>query len=252
MQTPHSLPARRGAEPTLIVTLARTDADVRAAQRLRWQVFVDELGARIDSPEPGFDADRFDPHCDHLLVREAASGDVIGTYRMLPPDRMPRAGGFYAEGEFHLTRLLALRRHMVEVGRACVRRDHRTGGVIALLWSGLMRYLVEGGHDVVVGCASIGLGDDMRPAAALCRRLVREHLSPPHWRVFPRRPLPCDGSDDTPPAPLPPLLKGYLRLGALVCGEPAWDPDFNTADVLLLLPIARMSRRHAARLRRAA
>jgi putative hemolysin len=252
MQTPDSQPIVPSADPALVVTLARTEDDVRAAQRLRWRVFVEELGACVDTPEPGLDADRFDPHCDHLLVRHGATGDVVGTYRMLPPDRVARAGGFYAESEFHLTRLLGLHRRMVEVGRACVRDDHRTGGVISLLWSGLLRYLVDGGHEFVVGCASIGLGEDMRPAAALCRRLVREHLSPPDWRVFPRRPLPSDAPPDVAPAPLPPLLKGYLRLGALVCGEAAWDPAFNTADVLLLLPLERISQRHAARLLRAA
>lgn len=252
METPDSPHTVARAEPALAVMLARTPEDVRAAQRLRWQVFVDELGARVDTPEPGLDADRFDPHCDHLLVRETATGDVIGTYRMLPPARAARAGGLYAEAEFHLTRLLGLHGRMVEVGRACVRGDRRTGSVIGLLWSGLLRYLVDGGHEFAVGCASIGLGDDMRPAAALCRRLVREHLGPPDWRVFPRRPLPCDPPASVAPAPLPPLLKGYLRLGALVCGEPAWDPSFNTADVLLLLPLERLDRRHAARLLRAA
>ena len=97
MQTPRT-------DQGLSVSLARTETDVRAAQRLRWRVFVDELGARIESPEPGLDADRFDAHCDHLLVRETASGDVVGTYRMMPRERIDRAGGFYAESEFHLTR----------------------------------------------------------------------------------------------------------------------------------------------------
>ncbi len=252
MQTPDSHPVAPGADPALVTMLARTQDDVRAAQQLRWQVFVEELGAHVDSPEPGLDADRFDAHCDHLLVRHAATGDIVGTYRMLPPHRVARAGGFYAESEFHLTRLLGLHRRMVEVGRACVRADHRNGSVISLLWSGLLRYLVDGGHEFVVGCASIGLGGDMRPAAALCRRLLGAHLSPPDWRVFPRRPLPCDPPADTTLAPLPPLLKGYLRLGALICGEPAWDPGFNTADVLLLLPLDRIDHRHAARLLRAA
>jgi putative hemolysin len=233
------------------VSLARTEDDVRAAQRLRWQVFVEELGATVESEVRGLDADRFDAHCDHLLVRELATGAVIGTYRMLPPERVACAGGLYAETEFHLTRLLGLR-GMVEVGRACVRADHRTGTAISLLWTGLLRYLLDGGHDFVTGCASITVGDDMAGAAALCRRLALEHGSPPEWRVFPRRPLPCDLVPGTPETPLPPLLKGYLRLGAYVCGEPAWDPAFGTADVLLLLPLERLSQRHAARLLRAA
>jgi putative hemolysin len=233
------------------VTLARTEEDVRAAQRLRWQVFVEEMGARVESEACGLDTDRFDAHCDHLLVRETATGAVVGTYRMLPPERVARAGGFYAETEFHLTRLLGLD-GLVEVGRACVRADHRTGAVISLLWSGLLRYLLDGGHEFVIGCASIGLGDDMTQAAALCRRLAWEHASPPEWMVFPRRPLPCDPALAVREAPLPPLLKGYLRLGAYVCGEPSWDPAFGTADVLLLLPLERLSQRHAARLLRAA
>jgi putative hemolysin len=252
MRTPALPPDAPGDTPRLAVTVALTEDEVRAAQRLRWRVFVDELGAHVDSPEPGLDADRFDAHCDHLLVRETATGEVVGTYRMLPSERAARAGGLYAESEFHLGRLVTSHRGLVEVGRACVRADHRTGGVIALLWSGLLRYLVDRGHEYVVGCASIGLGDDMRPAAALCRRLLREHLSPADARVFPRRPLPCEPSDEASAATPPPLLKGYLRLGAWVCGEPAWDPAFNTADLLLLLPLDRLSQRHAARLLRAA
>src|SRR5262245_21911199 len=156
MQTRDSLAAPRSADPALVVTLARSEDDVRIAQRLRWRVFVDELGARIESAEPGLDADRFDAHCDHLLVRERDTGDVVGTYRMLPPERVARAGGLYAETEFHLTHLLGIDR-LVEVGRACVRRDYRTGSVISLLWAGLLRYLLDGGHEFVVGCASIGI-----------------------------------------------------------------------------------------------
>jgi len=251
MQTPNALPAAPGNDAGLVVSLARTEDDVRAAQRLRWQVFVEELGATVESEEHGLDADRFDAHCDHLLVRELATGDVIGTYRMLPPERAARAGGLYAETEFHLTRLLGLD-GLVEIGRACVRADHRTGVTISLLWTGLLRYLLDGGHEFVMGCASIAISDDMAGAAALCRRLALEYGSPPEWRVFPRRPLPCDLTPGAREASLPTLLKGYLRLGAYVCGEPAWDPAFGTADVLLLLPLERLSHRHAARLLRAA
>jgi len=251
MQTPNALPAASGNDAGLVVSLARTEDDVRAAQRLRWQVFVEELGATVESEEHGLDADRFDAHCDHLLVRESATGDVVGTYRMLPPERTARAGGLYAETEFHLKRLLGLD-GLVEIGRACVRADHRTGVEISLLWTGLLRYLLDGGHEFVMGCASIAISDDMAGAAALCRRLALEYGSPPEWRVFPRRPLPCDPALAVCEAPLPPLLKGYLRLGAYVCGEPSWDPAFRTADVLLLLPLERLSQRHAARLLRAA
>ena len=250
MQTPNAL-TTPGNDAGLVVSLARTEDDVRAAQRLRWQVFVEELGATVESEVHGLDADRFDAYCDHLLVRVGATGDVIGTYRMLPPERAACAGGLYAETEFHLTRLLGLD-GLVEIGRACVRADHRNGVAISLLWTGLLRYLLDGGHEFVIGCSSIAIGNDMAGAAALCRRLALEYGSPPEWRVFPRRPLPCDLTPGAREAPLPPLLKGYLRLGAYVCGEPAWDPAFDTADVLLLLPLERLSHRHAARLLRAA
>src|SRR5262249_11327538 len=153
---------------------------------------------------------RFDAFCDHLLVRELATGDVIGTYRMLPPERAARAGGLYAETEFHLTRLLGLD-GLVEIGRACVRADHRTGVAISLRWTGLLRYLLEGGQEFVMGWASIATGHDRAGASALCRRLALEYGSPPEGRASPRRPLPCDPPRGAREAPLPPLLKGYLR-----------------------------------------
>ncbi len=238
-------------DPILEVQLARSASDVRAAQALRYRVFVEELGARVGPEAGGLDADDLDVHCDHLLVRDVRCDRVIGTYRILTAAGARAAGGFYAEREFHLTRVLALGSGLVEVGRACVDPAYRTGGVIALLWSGLLRYLTAGGHRHVIGCASIGLADGGPAVAALCRRLRREHSSPPEWRVFPRRPLPLHRAP-TDEAPVPPLLKGYLRLGAYVCGDPAWDPAFGTADLLVLLPMDRLSHRHASRLLRAA
>ncbi len=238
-------------DPLLEVHLARSDGDVRAAQALRYRVFVDELGARIGPTANGLDADRFDEHCDHLLVRDVRADRVIGTYRILTAARARAAGGFYAEHEFHLTRVLALGGGLVEIGRACVDPAYRTGGVIALLWSGLLRYLTAGNHRHVIGCASIGLAEGGPAVAALCRRLRREHLCPPEWRVFPRHPLPLHRAP-TDEAAVPPLLKGYLRLGAYICGDPAWDVDFDTADLLMLLPMDRLSQRHANRLLRAA
>jgi putative hemolysin len=147
MQTPRT-------DQALMVMLARSESDVRAAQRLRWHVFVDELGARIDTPEPGLDSDRFDAHCDHLLVREIATGDVVGTYRMLPPERVGRVGGFYAESEFHLAHSVALRRRAVEVGRACVRADHRTSSSSAAPASAWATTRARPRRSAGVSCAS--------------------------------------------------------------------------------------------------
>jgi putative hemolysin len=230
------------------VSLAVDDGEIREAQRLRYRVFADELGARLTTPLPGHDIDLYDPYCDHLLVRDLASGDVVGTYRILPPDSAHRVGSYYAEQEFDLTRLHFLRPRMAELGRSCVHPAHRGGPVIARLWMGLADYMTRHGFDYVVGCASIGMADGGHLAADVYRQLAQHHLAPVEWQVTPRARLPLEPLDDGREAALPPLIKGYTRLGAMICGEPAWDPDFNTADLLMLLPMAQLDRSYARRL----
>jgi putative hemolysin len=220
----------------LHVQIARTPADVRAAQRLRHDVFATEMGARLNGPEARIDEDRFDAHCDHLLV---------GTYRALGPHTARGAGGYYSEQEFDFTRLAPLRPALVEIGRSCVRADHRTGSAITLLWAGLARYMLAHGHAFLVGCASISMADGGRAAANTYRRIAARHLSPPEYRVEPLQRLPRQRVEDDPPVELPPLIRGYLSVGAYVCGEPAWDADFNTADLLMLLPLAQLNPRYA-------
>lgn len=229
----------------LHVQVARTPADVRAAQRLRYEVFATEMGARLNGPEAGIDEDRFDAHCDHLLVREVGSGDVVGTYRILGPRAAESAGGYYSEQEFDFTRLAPLRSTLVEIGRSCVRADHRTGSAITLLWAGLARYMLARGHAFLVGCASLSMADGGRTAASAYRRIAARHLSPPEYRTEPFRRLPHRCVEDDPPVELPPLIRGYLKVGAYVCGEPAWDADFNTADLMMLLPLAQLNPRYA-------
>jgi putative hemolysin len=228
--------------------LAQNLDEVAEAQRLRFRVFSEELGARLaEGPTPGLDEDRFDPHCDHLLVRDAHSGRVVGTYRLLGPEGARKAGGFYADTEFDLTRLASLRASIVEIGRACVDPEHRDGAVLTRLWGGVTRYVLERGLGYVMGCASVGLGDGGRTAAAVCDRLRHEQPAPPAWRVFPHRPFPLRAVPPDPDALVPPLIRGYLRLGAYVCGDPALDEAFGTADLLMLLPVARLDARWARR-----
>ncbi|MCZ7563896.1 MAG: GNAT family N-acetyltransferase [Burkholderiales bacterium] len=241
------LPLREARMPRFAVELARTAADVRAAQRLRYAVFAEEMGARLDAPEAGIDADRFDPHCEHLVVREAARGEIVGTYRILSPSAAARAGGYYSEQEFDLARLAPLRAGLVEVGRSCIHPGYRTGAVISLLWAGLARYMLAHRHAHLMGCASIGMADGGYAAAAMYRRIAAAALSPAEYRVVPRHALPLERLTAEAPAEPAPLIKGYLRLGAWVCGAPAWDPAFNTADLLVLLPLARLDARYARR-----
>ncbi|MEW2544317.1 GNAT family N-acyltransferase [Streptomyces sp. NPDC047002] len=227
------------------VVLARDAADVRAAQRLRHQVFAGELGALLDGPEPGLDGDRFDEHCDHLLVREEETGQVVGTYRLLPPERARAAGGLYSDGEFDLAAFAPLRGELVEVGRSCVHPDHRTGAVISLIWAGLARYMTTTGHRYLTGCCSVPLADGGALAASAWETVRERHLAPEQYRVTPYRPwtpaLPAAAGSR---AELPALLRGYLRLGAQVCGAPAHDPDFGVADLCVLLSMDRVSERY--------
>lgn len=220
----------------LHVGLAATAADIRAAQRLRYQVFVEEMGARLNCAEPGIESDLFDPYCQHLIVRDHANGKVVGCYRILTDTQAGRAGGYYSQSEFDLTRLLALPGRFMEVGRTCVHPDYRNGATIALLWNGLARFMVMNKFDYLMGCASIPLRTGTAEAQAVYRRLAPRYLSPEQLRVHPRVPLPqvqLTGTEEK--AAVPPLVKAYLRAGAMICGEPAWDPQFNVADLFILL-----------------
>ncbi|MBA3034771.1 MAG: GNAT family N-acetyltransferase [Gammaproteobacteria bacterium] len=233
------------------ISLALNAHEVKEAQRLRYRVFVEELGARIQTPIAGVDADRFDRHCEHLIVRDtsnAGAGRVVGTYRILTPEAASRAGNYYSESEFDLTRLRYLRDGMVEVGRSCIHPDYRNGTVIALLWSKLAEFMARHDYRTLIGCASVSMADGGHNAANLFVQLLDAHLAPLEYRVFPREPLPFERLVTGRAAAIPPLLKGYLRAGAWVCGEPAWNADFNTADLPLLLPMSRLTPRYARHL----
>lgn len=227
------------------VRVVRDRSLIREAQRLRYQVFAEEMGADLGpSAARQIDEDGFDAHCEHLIVRDTRADLVVGTYRILAPDAARHARGYYAEEQFDLSLLGVLRDRMVEVGRACVHPEYRTAGVMLLLWSQLARYLIENGHDYVMGCASVGLDDGGHRAASVYRAASQSAMSPDDYRVFPRHPLPLDRLNATIAVEPPPLLRGYLNMGAWICGEPAWDRAFACADVPVLLPLARMHGRY--------
>ena len=234
----------RPSARNLSVSLAANPREIEEAQRLRYRVFGLEMGANLPTRIPGGDQDIYDASCDHLVCRDENTGEVIGTSRILSPDNARRIGSYYTENEFDLVRLAHLRPRLVEIGRSCVHPDYRTGATITLLWAGLAKYMLENQYEYLVGCASISMADGGHGAASIFHRLG-EHLSPLEYRVFPRCPLPLAALDQTRNADLPPLIKGYLRAGAWICGEPAWDPDFNTADLPVLLHMGRVDGRYA-------
>lgn len=249
--------------PRYVLTVSTDVRLRRAAQRLRRRVFAAEPGFGLpDDGDTDLDADRFDDFCDHLLVHELATGHLVGCYRMLTPAAAVRAGGYYTATEFDVTRLDPFGSSAVEMGRACVDPAHRSGAVLTLMWAGILRYLETTGHDRVFGCVSVPMRTHRSESPGANVRGVRDlllarHAVEPAGRVTPHRPVRVDGrglDDIAPPqrVSVPPLLRGYLRLGARICGEPAHDPDFGVADFVAILTTADANLRYLDRLRDAA
>jgi len=239
------------ATPTrLSVSWASSEAEVREAQALRYQVFAVEMGARLTPPSgatAALDVDLFDAYCEHVLVRaggeDGEPGPVVGTYRVLTPTAASASGGFYSDTEFDLTRLRGMRSRVAEIGRSCVHADHRSGGAIIALWGAMAEFMTRNGLDTVIGCASVSMRDGGHFAASLWRQIAATHLAPIDCQVRPRLPLPIEHLRQDLQVEPPALIRGYLRCGAKLMGEPAWDPDFNTADLPLFVRMADLPAR---------
>ena len=241
--------------------LAETDQDRRAAERLRYRVFVEELGG--DGPlvdhEQRFERDEYDPHYDHLiLIDDRRSSEdldhVVGVYRLMPGERADAIGGFYSEGEYDVTPLRASGRKLLELGRSCVHPEYRGGLALMQLWKGVGAYVSETGAEILFGVASFH-GTDVDSLAMPLSHLHHRHLAPPELRVR-AQPDVFQRMDLIPPEhvdrvaamrAVPSLIRSYLRLGGFV-GEGAFiDRVFNTTDVCLILDTARLSDQDRAR-----
>ena len=248
----------RDDDTAFILRLAATPRDLRAAQRLRYQVFIAELGGSgsLVDHENRLEQDEFDPFFDHLLLIDPSRdpddlSDVVGVYRLLPSDRLAQSGRFYSEDEYDLTALKTSGRRLLELGRSCVHPDYRGGSAMLLLWNALADYVLERGIEVLFGTASFH-GTDVQALAQPLSYLHHHHLAPPPLRVTARAPHRVDMTL-IPPAELdrraamagtPALIKAYLRLGGFV-GEGAWvDHAFNTTDVCLVMDTVKMSAKH--------
>lgn len=228
----------------LVLGLARTNEELEAIQRMRYKIFTEEMGVVFPDALDGVDSDRFDPWCEHIMVKEVDTDRVVGTYRLLTPANAVKAGGYYSESEFDISSLDHLRGQIAEVGRSCIHADYRGGSVIMLLWSGIAALMQQHGFRYVLGCASVSLRDDGVTAAEVWR-LARKRLGKYTGPVVePLHPYPVERLNSELPARVPPLIKGYLQLGAAICGEPAWDPDFNAADFPILFDLENMDPRY--------
>jgi putative hemolysin len=243
--TPTVSPIVKPKKPAFQIEWAKSSNEVKEAQRLRYKVFAEEMGANLSQNEQGLDVDEFDAYCDHLLIRDQDTLKVVGTYRVLPPHKAKEIGRLYSDSEFDLTRLDHLRPKLVELGRSCVHQDYRSGAVIMALWSGLAQYMQKNGYEIMLGCASIPMADGGHFAASLYNSLGNDQMAPVEFHAFPRLPLPLDKLNGGLEVEAPPLIKGYLKLGAKICSSPAWDPDFNTADLLTMLRLSEINPRYA-------
>lgn len=238
--------------PQFSVKIASNETELRAAQALRYEVFVRELGgggAMVDH-EAGLEQDQFDRYYDHMLLSDDSTGDVVGAYRLLRDDQASIAGKYYSEDEYDLGVLKSSGRRLLELGRSCLRADYRGGTAMYHLWSGLADYVRDHRIDVMFGVASFH-GTDAAALAQPLSMLHHNHLAPTDLRVtahsahYQNMDLLAQETLDRRGAMLqmPALIKAYLRLGGFV-GEGAWiDHDFNTTDVCLVLDTNRMNQR---------
>lgn len=266
-QTDH-VTAIRAERGSLILRQAASDEEIRACQRLRYRVFYEELGARAESEAHaiGMDADRFDPICDHLLVIQKVGatspnaimldeGELVGTYRLLRQDVAEAHDGFYTQGEFDVAPVVAAHPGLrfLELGRSCVLKPFRTKPVVELLWQGIWDYVRAHGIDVMLGCASLDGTDPAKHAIALSF-LAHNAAAPAEWQVRAHAGLHVgmkivpEEQIDTREAlrQLPPLIKGYLRLGCYIGDGAIIDHQFNTIDVLIILPVSAINERYFA------
>ncbi|MGH6854727.1 MAG: GNAT family N-acetyltransferase [Aestuariivirga sp.] len=255
--------AIHAAKGALTLRLAQGPEEIRACQRLRYRVFYEELSATPDlAVASRTDADRFDPICDHLVVvREGphttsepimlTDGELVGTYRLLRQEIAERNGGFYTQDEFDVAPLLAAHPALrfLELGRSCVLRPYRTKPVVELLWQGIWNYVRAHGLDVMFGCASLE-GTDPEAHAEALTFLAESRNTPSEWRVraLPERYVEMNRRAvvnlKTGLRALPPLIKGYLRLGCYIGEGAVIDRQFNTIDILIVLPVSAIDARY--------
>lgn len=245
-QPPHRDPTCLASAGALIVRVAQSDTELQGAFRLRHAVFSRDPGARTEANRD-LDRDVFDDYCLHLVVIDTTIERVVGTYRVLMPERARALGCMYTDSEFWLTRLAHLRDGMVELGRACVHPDYRSGATMLLLWTGLGAMLSCSAYRQLIGCVSVPVADGGVLAANLYRQLSKTHLAEEPLRVWPRRRLCIESMPDTGVAVPPPLMKAYLRAGARLLGEPHLDEALGCADFPMMLDLAGLGSRHRRR-----
>ena len=225
--------------------IADSEALIKEAQTLRFRVFSKEMGAKLKTEAEGLDYDEVDSYCDHLIVYDNVNKKIVGYTRLLNQEQAQRLGRFYSQNEFNLDQVLTLPGRFLEIGRTCVDPDFRGGAVLTTLWSALVQYALEGQFNYLLGCASITPGPSGFAIDAVYRNIDDKNIAPASIQVQPRIPVPRELRCQRDESGIPPLLKAYFRFGAVVCGEPCWDEDFNCMDLFVLLPLDQLQERYS-------
>jgi putative hemolysin len=221
--------------------LAIGEDQIQRAQRLRFEVFNLELGAGLSQAyQSGIDADEFDGRCEHLLLEHCASGEVVGTYRLLCAARASGVSALYSAREFDLQPFAPIRDEVLELGRACIQRRHRGSSALRLLWKGIAMYATLHAARYLIGCSSMH-NTDPNAGSTLYRELACRYLAPERLQTRPWPPYECPISESGPPAAVPRLLAAYLSIGARVCGPPAIDREFGSIDFLTVLDLRTLA-----------
>jgi putative hemolysin len=229
--------------------MAESLEDLIDCQRLRYLVFNCELGEGLDSSAGiGLDRDRYDFICDHLMVRNISTGQLVGTYRMQSGFRAKGNLGYYSEQFFDFTPYEGIRGEVLELGRACVHSEFRNSSVLHMLWKGIARYAISCGARYLLGCSSV-TSQDENEGIALYEQLREKYLIEPTLRTNPRSDFACRATNPSTPAPVTPrLFRAYLEVSARLCGPPAIDREFKTIDFLTLIDLQRIPDRLRTRL----
>ncbi|MBA3470456.1 MAG: GNAT family N-acetyltransferase [Herpetosiphonaceae bacterium] len=244
-------PTAPAQAPVLKLKLAQSCGEIEEALRLRYRVFVEEAHNQALAHPSGLEQDEYDAVCDHLIVRDQNTAEVVGTYRLLPGERALRYRGFYSETEFDLSAFQRYRPTALELGRSCVAAAYRGTRAIQMLWGGIADYLSDNPHTHLIGCASLHLAE--RSELSELYSMLKQHdmiterfgVAPrPTHRIQDLASTPSTCSEKELLRRLPPLLKGYHWMGAEIAGEPAYDPIFNTTDFFVVFDTTQMTKRY--------
>jgi len=245
--TPH--PAEFKARPRIFAEFINSEPEIRSAQKMRYEVFCEEYNVKLPvnmiwNGHP-IDVDELDDHCLHLVVRNQNDNTIIGYTRVLTCDLAKRFGSYYSSHEFDISNVVDRPGRFLEIGRTCIHPEHRNGATIAVLWAFLAKFMQENNYQYLFGCASVSLKDDGKTLAALTPVIKEKYMADDEYRVIPKVPFNLRKEWKNEKASFPPLLKAYTRMGARICGDACWDPDFNVADLFVLLDINNVANRYA-------